>query len=126
MTSADKARESRLKREYHITLAEYEAALSYQKHRCAICKRPVTDFKTRLAIDHRHLDGLLRGLLCWHCNRAIGGFRDSIEKMAAAVEYLTNPPFTVTLGKSRYSAPGKVGSKKRAKLLLKMKQKEKV
>jgi len=122
MTKAEKARAARLKREYCVSLEEVEAVEKYQKHRCAICKRPVTDFKTRLAIDHCHTTGLVRGLLCWHCNRAIGGFRDDIDKIIAAAAYLTNPPFTVVLGKPRYSAPGKVGSKKRAKALIKHKE----
>lgn len=111
----DRAADLRLQRTFHITMEEYMKVLRYQNHRCAICKRPVTEFKNRLAVDHRHSDGLLRGLLCYPCNKR--WFRDVPELLLAAAAYLLNPPLCAALGKQRYTAPGEVGTKKRAKLL---------
>lgn len=63
-----------LKREYGITLEEYNDLLRRQAHRCAACRRPETvrTKKTgavrRLAVDHDHVTGTVRGLLCNRCN----------------------------------------------------------
>ena len=117
----DRAADLRLRRTYGITLAEYEEVFKHQKRKCAICKRPVPTGKSRLAVDHCHTTGLLRGLICWPCNRAIAVFRDDVHRLQAAVEYLLSPPFSIVLNGHRYTAPGRVGSKKRAKLLAAMK-----
>lgn len=52
---------------------------------CAICKRRPN---TRLNIDHDHVTGDIRGLLCPNCNRAIGLFRDDPGIMRHAAEYI--------------------------------------
>jgi hypothetical protein len=117
----ERARDMRLRREFGITLAQYNAVLEFQGGKCAICNRPVREFKTRLAVDHSHTSGLLRGLLCWRCNKALGVFRDDLNRLRAAVEYLISPPITTVLGVATYTAPGRVGTKKRAKLLAAMK-----
>lgn len=125
LVGKDKAADSRLRREYQITLAEHEEVFEYQGRVCAMCKQPVPTGKTRLAVDHRHNDGLLRGLLCWKCNRAIGAFQrfhpDAPALFKAAFEYLQSPPFTAVFGE-RFCVPGKVGTKKRAKLLKQLAQ----
>lgn len=36
---------------------------------CAICKRPRSDFKNKLSVDHDHKSGKIRGLLCFQCNK---------------------------------------------------------
>lgn len=115
MTVKDRARDLRLRRTFHITLEEYNRVLCHQNGRCAICKRPAYDFKTRLAVDHRHSDGLLRGLLCYLCNRR--WFRDVPQLHLNAAAYLLSPPLVAALGSTRFTAPGEVGTKKRAKLL---------
>ena len=113
----DRAADLRLRREYGITLLEYNEVLTYQGGRCAICRR-LPD-KTRLSVDHCHRTGLLRGLLCWKCNNAISHFEDSAEKLQKAAIYIMRPPITQILG-VRITAPGSVGTKKRAKLLKKL------
>lgn len=117
----DQAADKRLRREYQITLEEHKKVFKFQNYVCAMCKQPVSEGKSRLAVDHRHSDGLLRGLLCMKCNRAIGAFHrffpDTVDMFQAAVEYLRNPPMTAVFKKERFTVPGKVGTKKRAKLL---------
>lgn len=117
LSPRNRAADLRLRRTYHISLGEYTKVYLYQNLRCAICKKPVPTGKPRLAVDHCHTTGLLRGLLCWKCNRAIGVFRDNVELLIAAATYLQNPPFTTVFNGPRYTAPGRVGSKKRLKLL---------
>lgn len=118
--AADKARDARLRREYGITLAQYNVVLAHQGGRCAGCKRLVKEFKNNLAVDHCHTTGLLRGLLCWHCNKLIGMSHDDAARLLNTSIYLTNPPMVAALGEI-FTAPGRVGSKKRRKLLAKRK-----
>lgn len=42
-----------------------------QDGRCAVCRRPERFFKVRLAVDHNHKTGEVRGLLCSRCNRHV-------------------------------------------------------
>lgn len=124
VSKKDKAADLRMRREYHISLEEYNKVFKHQGRVCAICKRPVQPGKARLAIDHCHTTGQVRGLLCWPCNRAIAVFKDDLIRLKAAVAYLTNPPFTIVFKGDRYTAPGRVGTKRRAKMLLAMRATE--
>lgn len=54
---------------YGLTTAQYDQMLDRQDGRCAICRRqPRTK---RLAVDHDHETGHVRGLLCDRCNRGL-------------------------------------------------------
>jgi len=54
---------------------------------CAICKKPEAHFSRRLAIDHNHKTGKVRGLLCFPCNKfKVGKF--TIETITPVIEYL--------------------------------------
>jgi hypothetical protein len=50
-------------RRYDITQKEYDSLLESQNGCCAICHREVT-----LTVDHDHITGKIRGLLCNRCN----------------------------------------------------------
>lgn len=67
-----------------------ERKLLYEKQegKCAICARHETQFNRKLAVDHCHATGKIRGLLCSACNRALGLFRDKISSLNAATLYL--------------------------------------
>lgn len=66
----------------------YNTLLDGQGHSCAICGYyDLTDGK-RLAVDHDHKTGRIRELLCGSCNRGLGFFNDSIEKLQQAIRYL--------------------------------------
>lgn len=127
LTKQEKAKDQRLRREYHITLEEFKKVLEYQGAVCAICKRRLNNKGIPLvfSVDHRHSDGLCRGLLCWVCNKAIAILQDDPERAYNAYMYLSNPPFTTVLGKERFTAPGRVGTKARKKLLIKFNQERK-
>jgi hypothetical protein len=66
-----------------------------QNEACAICGSAV-GHKTKsgknanLAIDHDHSTGLVRGLLCNKCNRALGYFQDDVDIIQRAISYLLN------------------------------------
>lgn len=75
-----------IQRRYGITPADYELLYSEQKGKCAICKLPELD--KSLHVDHDHGTGLVRGLLCAACNKGLGFFKDRIESLEEAIEYL--------------------------------------
>lgn len=81
---------------YGLVPEQYYQLLRYQDYRCAICRTHKNRFKKRLAVDHDHVTGKVRGLLCYYCNRYVVGRHRRPELLAAAAEYLRNPPaFTV-------------------------------
>ena len=88
--SPESRRAYNLRMKYGISVDEYERMLAEQIGRCAICgKQP--DSRRRLAVDHDHLTGALRGLLCTSCNTGIGHLRDDAERLRLAHDYLITP-----------------------------------
>lgn len=78
-----------LKKNYGITLADYERMLSYQDGGCAICARTSESMSKRhLSVDHCHETKVIRGLLCDACNRAIGLLGDDTSRLERAIVYL--------------------------------------
>lgn len=69
-----------------ITLDEYEQMLCEQGGLCAICKAEPNG--TRLHIDHCHVTGKIRGLLCMKCNQGLGQFMDRPNLLERARLYL--------------------------------------
>ena len=75
-----------LKRDYGLTKEGYLEMLKSQNGVCAICCNP--EKKKRLAVDHCHNTGKIRGLLCARCNTSIGRFNDDVELLQKAIDYL--------------------------------------
>jgi len=73
----EKAR--RIKREYGITLEDYEKHLGSP---CDICG------DDSLHLDHCHETGLVRGGLCARCNHMLGHARDNTDILSKAIKYL--------------------------------------
>lgn len=76
-----------------ITLDQLLAMEEQRDGRCDICGKEETAIGSHgavksLAVDHDHATGLVRGLLCNNCNRALGLFGDSVDLLLKAVEYL--------------------------------------
>jgi len=90
----EKCTNTRLKGQYGITLDNYNEMLDKQNGTCAICNLKETKISKetgdpkRLAVDHCHETGKVRGLLCFHCNSSLGKFKDSIELLQNAIDYL--------------------------------------
>ena len=85
--SKQSQRRAHLKYTFGITEADYEDMLYKQGGKCGICGS-VSNGK-RLAIDHDHETGRVRGLLCQQCNTALGLFKDQVELLKKAIDYLT-------------------------------------
>ena len=72
---------------YNLTCDEYRLIQEFQVGMCDICKRK----DRKLSIDHDHDTGMIRGLLCQHCNYCIHVLDDK-KKRSAAIDYIENPP----------------------------------
>lgn len=82
------ARDAMYRRQYGITLAEYERLARRQRWRCAVCERKAYPRGSRLVVDHNHATGEVRGLLCQPCNSALGLMGEKAERLVAAAKYL--------------------------------------
>jgi hypothetical protein len=81
-------REGHLRRTHGLTLDEYDAMVVGQGGRCRVCGRcPEKNFH----IDHDHVTGRIRGLLCSSCNHAIGLMGESPQRLRRAADYVTRP-----------------------------------
>jgi Autographiviridae endonuclease VII len=77
-------RDAERARRYGLSLADYRALEKRQGHACAICRKMTRD----LCIDHCHVTGRVRGLLCRSCNSALGLYADDPRRLRAALAYL--------------------------------------
>lgn len=82
-----KERADNLKRMFGMSLEDYEQKATAQNNVCAICGNTCKSGK-RLAVDHDHDTGKIRGLLCGNCNGGLGKFQDNPELLIKAAEYL--------------------------------------
>lgn len=78
---------TRLKR-YGISEAQKVALLELQEYQCPICERFLAE-QTVPSIDHCHVTGSVRGILCRRCNSALGLFEESPATLERALEYLS-------------------------------------
>lgn len=83
-----RTRANRIKREFSITVAQYNDMLSRQGGVCAICGSEDPGNKKTFCIDHHHETGQIRGLLCHHCNTGIGHFKEDPSILIRTIEYL--------------------------------------
>jgi len=79
---------TKLKRRFGITLDDFNEMYKNQGGKCLICDATESMSGHRLAVDHCHITGKIRGLLCKSCNVALGGFKDNIESLKKAIKYL--------------------------------------
>lgn len=85
---------SHVKRTYDLDPADYEALLTWQGGVCYICGQ--TPRSQRLAVDHDHRSGEVRGLLCandeWGCNVQLRRLLNDVEVARRALDYVERHP----------------------------------
>jgi Recombination endonuclease VII len=69
---------------YGIVPSDFSARIIAQGGLCAICQCQLTDPH----IDHDHQTGRVRGILCTHCNTALGLLGENPDRLRAAIFYL--------------------------------------
>jgi hypothetical protein len=84
-------RKAQIKAKYGMSYADFDSFLNKQEHKCAICGTyNPNHISSQWRIDHCHNTGKVRGLLCSSCNLGLGHFKDSIEVLVSAINYLQN------------------------------------
>ena len=91
--SAESNRRTRLRREYGLELEDYERMLGEQGGVCKVCGKQETRMSVRgiidpLAVDHDHVTGRVRGLLCSNCNTALGLVGEDEFRLIALADYI--------------------------------------
>lgn len=82
--AVDSARRSERKNVYGITDRQVEVMIGLQDGKCLVCNDPLTKFH----IDHCHVSGAVRGILCPGCNVGLGHFKERPEALSGAIRYL--------------------------------------
>lgn len=77
---------SNLRVNWGMSVEEFEAKKEAQGGGCAICGGESP--RGRLAVDHNHDTGGVRGLLCASCNTGLGSFKDNPHLLTKAIRYL--------------------------------------
>jgi hypothetical protein len=83
------SRKAQLKRNFNITVEEYDVIYREHSGECAICGAGSADYAgSKLCVDHDHENGKIRGLLCRRCNAGLGFFNDDPELVKEAAAYM--------------------------------------
>lgn len=82
------AHKRHLVREFNLTSEQYEELFFVQNGCCGICGIKQDQMNRRLAVDHDHQTGGIRGLLCMSCNIVLGKMKDSVHLLSRAIGYL--------------------------------------
>lgn len=77
------SRHYHLVRRYGIGAAEVEELIRKQAGVCPICGKPDPEH-----VDHDHVTSEVRGVLCFNCNGGLGQFRDDVQALRNAIDYL--------------------------------------
>lgn len=86
-----------IKERYGITPEQYWALYEAQGGTCYICER-ATGKVRKLAVDHDHKTGYVRGLLCKPCNSVLAHLRDDVLAAYRLNMYLRYPPAFEVIG----------------------------
>jgi hypothetical protein len=86
------SRHYHLTRRYGISAAEVDAMVEAQGGLCLVCQERPAEH-----VDHDHLSGAVRGVLCFSCNGGLGQFRDRVDIMRKAIDYLETTTWQKTL-----------------------------
>jgi len=80
---------SRIMFKYKLSLDDYNKMYTEQNGKCAICNNPETRGRyKKLYIDHSHVTGKVRSLLCHRCNSILGFTNESIATLQKIIQYI--------------------------------------
>ena len=81
-------RKQHFREKYGISIEERDAILKAQNNKCACCETNDPGNKYGWVVDHNHITGQVRGILCHHCNVGLGFVNDDVEKLQKLINYL--------------------------------------
>ena len=88
-----KQRDAYYRKQYGKTADEIDEIVELQGGRCLICKVELPERLGSRHLDHDHVTGQIRGVLCIDCNHGIGKLKDSPDLLLRAVVYLREGGF---------------------------------
>ncbi len=89
-----------MRRRYGIGREDRDKMIDSQGGACGLCRLPF-GVRRRPHIDHCHVTGTIRGVLCPSCNQALGKLGDSVEGLMLAVEYLRKSECAAGMARGR-------------------------
>lgn len=96
-------RDYHLRQRYGVTREVFDALVDRQGGVCAVCRQAEP-----VHVDHDHVSGRVRGVLCFNCNGGLGQFKDRADVLRSAIDYLERTTWTrqrVCPGVSRLTSP---------------------
>jgi len=89
-----------------MTPEQFRALVEFQAGRCAVCLRvlPIDKVsesrrgRSPIHVDHDHVSGEIRGILCYACNQGLGLYEDVPDRLRRAAAYLESPPARLAFG----------------------------
>jgi hypothetical protein len=85
----EKEKAYRYRKVYGISIEDFNLMVKNQNYKCDICKLPLKlENKKSFGLDHDHISSKIRGILCNTCNSGLGMFKDKIENLELAIDYL--------------------------------------
>ena len=90
-------RKYHLKKHFNMSMDDFDMMLSEQNYKCAICDNEfdMDVHGKQPNLDHCHITGEVRKILCFNCNTGIGKFNDDPVLIKKAYKYLINFKLTV-------------------------------
>jgi hypothetical protein len=90
VSNPDSEKNSRYKYVYGITLSDFRDMINVQNNCCYICNKEFSSNShyTKPHLDHDHISGSIRKVLCGHCNGMLGRANDEVLILKKAIKYL--------------------------------------
>jgi hypothetical protein len=96
-THREQAAAASRRRRYGLTPEEFEAMLAAHDGRCALCRTDESRGQGDWHVDHDHVTGQVRGLLCASCNLGIGHLKDDPALLRKAAIYIESQGWRLSL-----------------------------
>lgn len=84
----EKSKKAKLKKLYGLTPENFYNMVKSQNGFCKICDNVLNPQIGDICVDHCHITGFVRGILCRRCNTGLGMFKDNIKSLKNAIIYL--------------------------------------
>jgi hypothetical protein len=93
LEAPEEIRRAKLRSSYKLTDEELDELFKRADRSCELCGTSFgDDSATRPVIDHDHLEGRVRGLICGNCNTGLGFAGDSSDVLRRLADWLEHPP----------------------------------
>lgn len=75
-------------KEFGISIEDKEKMFISQGSKCACCGSAEAGHKTGWRMDHNHMTGKNRAVICHPCNATLGQAKENIDRLKSCIEYL--------------------------------------